>query len=248
MRNRGLDRCPETLDGGSTEGQAIVLGENRMREEATAVLDRPQVTHYQVERVTPRENKAYSFAKRGLDLILAVFLLILLMVPMAILAVLVRLDSPGPAFFRQERLGRDGRPFMIYKFRTMVQDAERDGPQWAKEGDRRCTKLGRFLRKSRIDEIPQVWNVIRGEMSFVGPRPERAYFYKEFASYIDGFDQRLQVTPGITGWAQVNGGYTLPPEEKILYDVEYMKNRSLGFDLKCIAKTFEVVVKHKGAR
>ncbi len=219
-----------------------------MKEEAVAVLDRPQEAHYRIERVTPREDKVYSFVKRGLDLILAVLLLILLMVPMEILAVLVCLDSPGPAIFRQERLGKDGRSFMIYKFRTMVQDAEKDGPQWAREEDQRCTRLGRFLRKTRIDELPQLWNVLAGNMSFVGPRPERAYFYKEFAKYIDGFDQRLQVIPGITGWAQVNGGYSLAPEEKILYDVEYIKKRSITFDLKCIARTVNVLFSHDGAR
>lgn len=219
-----------------------------MKEEAVAVLDRPQEAHYRIERVTPWEDKVYSFVKRGLDLILAVLLLILLMVPMEILAVLVCLDSPGPAIFRQERLGKDGRSFMIYKFRTMVQDAEKDGPQWAREEDQRCTRLGRFLRKTRIDELPQLWNVLAGNMSFVGPRPERAYFYKEFAKYIDGFDQRLQVIPGITGWAQVNGGYSLAPEEKILYDVEYIKKRSITFDLKCIARTVNVLFSHDGAR
>lgn len=219
-----------------------------MKEEAVAVLDRPQEAHYRIERVTPREDKVYSFVKRGLDLILAVLLLILLMVPMEILAVLVCLDSPGPAIFRQERLGKDGRSFMIYKFRTMVQDAEKDGPQWAREEHQRCTRLGRFLRKTRIDELPQLWNVLAGNMSFVGPRPERAYFYKEFAKYIDGFDQRLQVIPGITGWAQVNGGYSLAPEEKILYDVEYIKKRSITFDLKCIARTVNVLFSHDGAR
>lgn len=219
-----------------------------MKEEAVAVLDRPQEAHYRIERVTPREDKVYSFVKRGLDLILVVLLLILLMVPMEILAVLVCLDSPGPAIFRQERLGKDGCSFMIYKFRTMVQDAEKDGPQWAREEDQRCTRLGRFLRKTRIDELPQLWNVLAGNMSFVGPRPERAYFYKEFAKYIDGFDQRLQVIPGITGWAQVNGGYSLAPEEKILYDVEYIKKRSITFDLKCIARTVNVLFSHDGAR
>ena len=219
-----------------------------MKEGAVAVLDRPQEAHYRIERVTPREDKVYSFVKRGLDLILAVLLLILLMVPMEILAVLVCLDSPGPAIFRQERLGKDGRSFMIYKFRTMVQDAEKDGPQWAREEDQRCTRLGRFLRKTRIDELPQLWNVLAGNMSFVGLRPERAYFYKEFAKYIDGFDQRLQVIPGITGWAQVNGGYSLAPEEKILYDVEYIKKRSITFDLKRIARTVNVLFSHDGAR
>lgn len=214
---------------------------------ATTQIQQPQCVYY-VERVTPKRKPVYRFAKRAFDLIGAIALLIILAVPMAILAVLIRLVSPGPALFRQERLGKDGVPFTIYKFRTMCLDAEQDGPQWAREHDSRCTKLGKALRKSRMDELPQLINIVRGEMSFVGPRPERAYFYAKFEEYVHGFRQRLQVVPGVTGWAQVNGGYLLRPEEKILYDMEYIEHQSAAFDAKCLFRTIGVVFRHEGAR
>ena len=158
------------------------------------------------------------------------------------------MDSEGPAIFAQERLGKDGVPFTMYKFRTMRLDAEKNGPQWASENDQRCTKLGRIIRKSRADELPQLVNVLKGEMSLVGPRPEREFFYEEFEQYIHGFSQRLKVTPGITGWAQVNGGYNLLPEEKVVYDMEYISNCSVWMDIKCLLRTVGVVFEHKGAR
>jgi lipopolysaccharide/colanic/teichoic acid biosynthesis glycosyltransferase len=167
---------------------------------------------------------------------------------MALIALLIRLDSPGPAFFRQERLGKDGRPFIILKFRSMRLDAEKNGPQWADKDDPRCTRLGRILRKSRLDEIPQLWNILKGEMSFVGPRPERQCFYEEFETYIHGFSKRLLVKPGLTGYAQVNGGYELKPEEKIVYDIEYIHKQSVLMDLWCIFKTVKLVFTHEGAR
>lgn len=192
--------------------------------------------------------RVYRLAKRAFDLVGAIVLLILLVVPMVILTVLIRLDSPGPALFRQERLGKNGVPFLMYKFRTMGLDAERNGPQWAREHDSRCTRLGKALRKSRMDELPQLINIIRGEMSFVGPRPERAYFYAVFEEYVHGFRQRLQVLPGVTGWAQVNGGYQLRPEEKLRYDMEYIERQSMAFDFKCLFQTIGVVVHSEGAR
>ena len=186
--------------------------------------------------------------KRALDVIASVALLVLLAIPMAAIALLVRLDSPGPALFRQERLGKGGRPFTIYKYRSMRLDAESKGPQWANRDDSRCTRLGRMLRKTRLDELPQLWNILIGDMSFVGPRPERAYFYREFEKYIHGFRYRLLVVPGLTGLAQVNGGYDLKPEEKILYDMRYIESRSIGVDLLCVFKTIRLVFTHEGAR
>lgn len=121
----------------------------------------------------------------------------------------------GRPDFKQERLGINGKPFMIYKFRSMRLDAEENGPQWADEQDPRCTHFGQILRRTRLDELPQLYNILRGDMSFVGPRPERAYFYREFEKYIPGFSNRLLVTPGLTGYAQVNGGYSLKPEERL---------------------------------
>lgn len=193
-------------------------------------------------------SKAYLFAKRTFDIAASFIAGVVLMVPMLLIAVLIRIDSPGPALFKQERLGIHGKPFTILKFRSMRINAEENGPQWADKNDSRCTRIGRFLRKTRLDELPQLWNILKGEMSFVGPRPERACFYDEFETYIHGFSNRLAVTPGLTGLAQVNGGYNLRPEEKIIFDMEYIKNRSILMDLKCILKTVSLVFTHEGAR
>lgn len=193
-------------------------------------------------------SKGYLILKRLVDMVLAFLGLAILFIPMMIIALVIRLDSPGPALFMQERLGKDGKPFIMVKFRSMRMDAEANGPQWAQKNDNRCTKVGRFLRKSRLDELPQLVNILMGEMSFVGPRPERACFYDEFETYIPHFRQRLLVCPGLTGHAQVNGGYELKPEEKIVYDMEYIAKRSLKMDLQCIWKTVLVVFSHDGAR
>ena len=203
---------------------------------------------YQVEQSAVVEKPVYQAVKRLFDVVVSALALLILGIPMLLLMPVIRADSPGPAIFRQERLGKDGKPFVIYKYRTMQMDAERDGPQWARVHDVRCTKLGRLLRRGHIDELPQLVNVLRGEMSLVGPRPERACFYQEFERYIRGFSQRLQVTPGITGWAQINGGYELLPEEKILFDMEYIRHRSVMFDIRCLLGTVRVVFRHDGAR
>lgn len=203
---------------------------------------------YQVEQSAVVEKPVYQAVKRLFDVVASALALLILGIPMLLLMPVIRADSPGPAIFRQERLGKGGKPFVIYKYRTMQMDAERDGPQWARAHDVRCTKLGRLLRRGHIDELPQLVNVLRGEMSLVGPRPERDCFYQEFERYIRGFSQRLQVTPGITGWAQINGGYELLPEEKILFDMEYIRHRSVMFDIRCLLGTVRVVFRHDGAR
>lgn len=203
---------------------------------------------YQVEQSAVVEKPVYQAVKRLFDVVVSALALLILGIPMLLLMPVIRADSPGPAIFRQERLGKGGKPFVIYKYRTMQMDAERDGPQWARAHDVRCTKLGHLLRRGHIDELPQLVNVLRGEMSLVGPRPERACFYQEFERYIRGFSQRLQVTPGITGWAQINGGYELLPEEKILFDMEYIRHRSVMFDIRCLLGTVRVVFRHDGAR
>lgn len=203
---------------------------------------------YQVEQSAVVEKPVYQAVKRLFDVVVSALALLILGIPMLLLMPVIRADSPGPAIFRQERLGKGGKPFVIYKYRTMQMDAERDGPQWAHAHDVRCTRLGRLLRRGHIDELPQLVNVLRGEMSLVGPRPERACFYQEFERYIRGFSQRLQVTPGITGWAQINGGYELLPEEKILFDMEYIRRRSVMFDIRCLLGTVRVVFRHDGAR
>lgn len=203
---------------------------------------------YYISAVECKAGKHYLRFKRLSDILLAAMLLLVLIVPMVILGILVYLTSKGPAIFRQERLGLNGKPFLLLKFRSMRVDAEKDGPCWAKDDDERCTKFGRFLRKTRLDELPQLWNILMGDMSFVGPRPERPVFYEEFETYIHGFKHRLAAKPGLTGWAQVNGGYDLRPEEKIVYDMEYIQACSFRMDLKCMLMSFRVVITQKGAR
>ena len=202
-----------------------------------------------VEKIENLNNKlVYLFIKRAFDLTFSFVGLIITFIPMIVISIFIKVDSKGPVFFTQERLGKDGKAFIMFKFRSMVQDAEKSGPQWADKDDNRVTRVGNVLRKTRLDEIPQLINIFLGQMSFVGPRPERKVFYEEFKNYIDGFDQRLIVTPGLTGIAQVNGGYELKPEEKIIFDIEYIKKRTLIIDLLLILKTIKIVFNQKGAR
>lgn len=185
--------------------------------------------------------KAYERCKRVLDVIGALFGLIVLLLPMGGIALLILAVDGAPVLFRQERLGKNGVPFTLYKFRTMRPDAEKDGPQWAVRDDPRATAIGRRLRASHLDELPQLINVLRGEMSLVGPRPERAFFYRLFDETIDGFHNRLCVRPGLTGWAQVHGSM-LPAQEKIVYDMEYISCRCLRMDLRCLIRTVKLLL------
>lgn len=190
----------------------------------------------------------YLAVKRLGDILLSLCGIFLLFVPMLIIAVIIRFDSKGPVIYRQERLGLYGKPFIIYKFRTMALDAESCGPKWADVNDQRCTRVGRMLRQTRLDELPQLYNILVGDMTLVGPRPERECFYLLFEKEIPGFKNRMVVTPGLTGHAQVNGGYSLPPEEKIIFDMEYIEKRSFKMDLQCIWQTIRVVVFREDAR
>lgn len=202
----------------------------------------------EVEKIVVAKRPVYSFFKRMFDVILSLFGLIVACVPMLIVGVVIMLTSKGGPIYKQTRLGLNGKSFVLYKFRSMYTDAESSGPQWASKNDERVTPFGNFLRKTRVDELPQLINILKGDMSFVGPRPERSVFYEEFEKTIHGFSQRLLVVPGLTGWAQVNGGYDLKPKDKIIYDIEYIKNRSFGLDIKCIFKTIAVVFTNDGAR
>ena len=187
-------------------------------------------------------------SKRLMDLLLSIPALFVLLPLMGVIALLIRHDSPGPAIYRQERLGKRGKPFTLYKFRSMRMDAEKNGAKWASSNDDRCTKLGSKLRQFRLDELPQLINIIRGDMSLVGPRPERAVFYDEFVKTIPDFRDRLAVLPGLTGLAQINGGYDLGPAEKLVWDKKYIREQSLWLDIKIIFKTVLIVFNHDGAR
>lgn len=210
--------------------------------------EQQNTVRFQVEAVQPRASAGYAFCKRAGDIFVSLLVALIGLLPMLIIALAIKLDSKGPVIFRQERLGKNGKSFTMLKFRSMYEDAERNGPKWADKEDDRCTRVGAFLRKTRLDELPQFWNILTGDMSLVGPRPERPFFYDEFEQYIHGFRNRLAVRPGLTGWAQVSGGYDLKPEEKIVYDMEYIQKMSVRMDLKCIFKTVRLVFTHEGAR
>ncbi len=226
----------------------VVVTEEQINVAVKPVSEKPQEKI--VIRRAERVNNApvYLFIKRAFDVFCSFLGLCVAIIPMLIVGAIVKIDSKGPAIYKQERLGLNGKAFNMYKFRSMRMDAEKDGARWADKEDDRVTKVGKILRKFRIDELPQLVNVLVGDMSFVGPRPERGCFYEEFATYIDGFEQRLLVKPGVTGWAQVSGGYDLLPEEKVVYDIEYMENRGLLMDLKCLFLTVMVVLKGDGSR
>jgi len=168
-----------------------------------------------------------------------------------IVSILIKMDSHGPVFYRQKRVGENGKVFSLIKFRSMVEKAEANGPVWAGENDSRVTRVGKWIRRLRIDEIPQMFNVLRGDMSFVGPRPERPFFVEKLREEIPYYDQRFSVKPGITGWAQIKYPYGASKEdalEKLKYDLYYIKNMSLLFDSLIIFETVKVVLFRKGAR
>ena len=193
-----------------------------------------------------------TFLKRALDILVSVALLAFTLPTLLLAAIAIRLDSPGPILYRQERVGKNGKLFTIHKFRTMRADSESGGiPQWAAVHDPRITRVGWFLRMARIDELPQILNVLRGDMSFVGPRPERPFFVDTLAASIPYYSERHRVRPGITGWAQINYVYGASIDDakvKLAYDLYYIKNYSFLFDLLIILSTAEAVFLKGGAR
>jgi sugar transferase (PEP-CTERM system associated) len=174
----------------------------------------------------------------------------ILSLPIAIVtAVLIKLDSRGPILYKQERVGKNGRPFTLMKFRSMRTDAEKDGPVWASSGDDRTTRVGRIIRKIRVDEIPQFWNILRGDMNFVGPRPERPHFVSQLAQEIPYYEQRHLIAPGLTGWAQIKYPYGASIEDakqKLQYDLYYIKNQSLALDATILFETSKTILFGRG--
>jgi sugar transferase (PEP-CTERM system associated) len=215
----------------------------------------------QVEYINPgwlifssgfEKSKFRRFSKRLFDLVVSITMMILTLPLFLLAAVLIKLDSPGPVIFSQARVGERNRIYRMYKFRSMVRDAEKlTGPVWAEEKDSRITRVGRVMRRLRIDELPQLWNVIEGSMSFVGPRPEREVFVNELEKIVPYYRERFTVKPGITGWAQVKYGYgasVADAIEKLSFDLFYIKNMSLGLDILVFILTIKVVLFRHGAR
>ncbi|MGG3478582.1 exopolysaccharide biosynthesis polyprenyl glycosylphosphotransferase [Peribacillus frigoritolerans] len=194
------------------------------------------------------KHRIYFTLKKISDFVLALIGLLITLPILLLFCLAIKIESKGAAFYLQERVGLNGELFYIIKLRSMHINAEKNGAQWALKNDPRVTRVGSFIRKTRIDEIPQLINVLKGEMSLIGPRPERPMFNEQFNREISGFNHRLIVKPGITGWAQVNGGYDISPEEKLRFDIYYIRNLSIVTDIKIILKTVKVVITGDGAR
>ena len=189
--------------------------------------------------------------KRALDVMISLLLLIPAAPVMLITALLIRLESPGPVIYTQSRVGLFEKEFTVYKFRSMRTDAEKNGAVWARAHDDRVTRVGRVIRKVRIDELPQIWNILKGDMSFIGPRPERMTFVRQLKETIPYYGMRHMVKPGLTGWAQVCYPYGASEDDarrKLEYDLYYIKNMSILLDIHIIFKTVGVVLFPKGAR
>lgn len=214
-----------------------------------------------VDRITPSwlifsdgfvKSPLTKFLKRIVGFLASVVMLMLFSPLFLLVALAIKLESPGPVIFSQERVGEDGEIFKIYKFRSMKADAEKEtGPVWAGADDPRITKVGRVIRKLRIDELPQLWNVLKGDMSFVGPRPERPFFVERLKQIIPYYNERFSVKPGVTGWAQVKyeyGDSDQDAKEKLKYDLYYIKNMSLFMDLLVIFHTIKIVLLGRGSR
>jgi exopolysaccharide biosynthesis polyprenyl glycosylphosphotransferase len=198
-----------------------------------------------------RHGKGADAVRRVRDVALSLVLLCATLPLLLIVACLVKLESPGPVLYRQERVGLQGRCFCLWKFRSMRTDAEANGPIWAALRDPRVTRVGAFIRAHRIDELPQLINVLRGEMALVGPRPERPSFVEQLVEVLPSFAERTRVPPGLTGWAQVNYPYGASVEDariKLEYDLHYINERSLLLDLRILARTVSVVLHRSGAR
>jgi exopolysaccharide biosynthesis polyprenyl glycosylphosphotransferase len=202
-----------------------------------------------LENISQGKREIYEISKRIFDLFFAIVLLIISLPFWLIIGLIVKLGSMGSIFYRQTRIGQQGKPFVLTKFRSMRKDAEKDGPKMAQKNDPRITKFGKFLRKTRIDELPQLWNIIKGEMSFVGPRAERPEFHQELKEKIPFYQERYLIKPGLSGWAQIKYGYgssVADNFEKVQYDLYYIKNRSFIFDLSIILKTINIILRGGG--
>jgi sugar transferase (PEP-CTERM system associated) len=263
LSRRDFERIIVALDDGRGNTPVSALLYYKMQ----GITIEPSTTFYErvagkilVEKIAPSwiiYSDGFSLSrwkyhiKRLIDVCFSVILLLLGLPVLLVTALLIKIDSPGPVLYYQERIGEGNRPFRIIKFRSMRQDAEKDGAVWAKKNDDRVTRVGEVIRTLRIDELPQLWNILRGDMSLVGPRPERKVFVDQLARKIPYYNIRHEMKPGVTGWAQVcypYGASELDALKKLEYDLYYMKNVSIAFDLMVIFRTVKTVLFKKGSR
>lgn len=257
LEKRAIVSCPLRDPAvGSTIAQLVALGTDISSESSVMRSAEGRVCTERADPLNlllgrPRHWVSYT-ASRFLDLVLAIVMIVLLSPLFLVASLAIAIETGRPIFYRQRRVGYRGKTFDVIKFRSMYQDAEsRSGPVWAQENDPRVTRVGRFLRKYRIDEIPQLWNVLRGEMALVGPRPERPHFFDRLREDVPIFELRTCVRPGITGWAQVRAPYAAAIEDsrvKLEYDLYYVMHRSPIFDLAILLETAGVAIRGRGSR
>lgn len=230
----------------------IEYGVNNLSNEITAIYKDELYSENEViqelDYSVCKENKMYDISTRLIDIILSISGLMVGIPLMIVFGMLIKMEDNGPVLYKQKRVGKYGKVFNLYKIRSMRTDAEKYGAKWAQENDPRILRVGKFIRKTRIDEIPQLFNILKGDMKIVGPRPERPMFTYQFEEETPGFINRLLVKPGLTGLAQVNGGYEMTHEEKLNWDMKYIKNRKLKEDMLIILKTVHVILTGHGAR
>jgi exopolysaccharide biosynthesis polyprenyl glycosylphosphotransferase len=249
-KNRDEHFPEEALLEAKLKGRHVVSGVSFYERVTGRVYLRDLRASYLIFSGRFRMSRFAEWVKRGIDVTVAGTGLLLASPFLALAAAAIKLDSRGPVFYRQERVGKDNRRFFVYKLRSMRQDAEREtGPVWSRRRDSRITRVGSLLRKTRLDEFPQLWNVLIGDMSLVGPRPERPEFVETLAERYPYFRARAALTPGLTGWAQIRHGYVNEVadfEEKLALDFYYMKYRSIGMDLLILWRTARTVVLFQG--
>lgn len=200
------------------------------------------------ENIGPEVDSLYLPIKRIFDIFFSLILIIGTFPIIIIVVIAIKMESKGPAFYKQVRVGLMGRKITITKLRSMYVNAEKNGAQWAQKNDPRITKVGRIIRKTRIDELPQLFNVLWGDLSLIGPRPERPQFTEEFSHEYPGFEQRLRIKPGLSGYAQINGGYDINPGQKAKLDCYYINHVNFKMDAQIFISTIKIIVSGKGAR
>lgn len=233
------------------EIERYIVKEKEIQKVKNPILDeeffRNQIKRYE-DIIDFKEKYMYEAFRRAIDILFCIVTLVPATILIAIFSLLIVLDSPGNPIFSQIRVGRRGKLIKIHKLRSMKIDAEANGQKWAEKEDPRITKIGRFIRKYRIDELPQLLDVLKGDMSLIGPRPEVPLLTKKFNEENPGFVTRLMVTPGLSGWAQINGGYDITPKEKWIRDNEYIESRNMKMYIKIFYSTIKTVFTGSGAR
>lgn len=234
----------------SSQNEIVVsLIETETQLDTTTKISTDETTKIFTNEAKYQKSNYFSeILLRSFEILFSLFFILILSPLFLLVSLTIKLETKGPILYKQSRVGLLGKEFEIYKFRSMYAHAEKNGPQWAKENDDRITKVGQIIRKTRIDELPQLVNILKGDMSLIGPRPERKIFIEQFSKELPLFRHRTLVKPGLTGWAQVDGGYDLTPKEKLEKDLFYIENKNLKFDMIIILKTIKVVISGEGAR